>query len=118
MTFRTAAQSSNSLRSREQNTSGATKRKPRKAEEDPARKIMVGKVPATTRPSSRERSPRTAEMRSKRKMEASPVNKSSRELPMRCALTAVHPCTPLTANSSSGRERSTQQNQHWAPENR
>jgi hypothetical protein len=53
---------------------------------------------------------RTVERKKKRKVMGEtvkiPANMSSKERLKPCALTEVPPCTPLTASSSSGREKS------------
>jgi hypothetical protein len=80
------------------------------------KKTTVGRVMATredtaSRPHSRMIGPpgaarRKRKMKAMGEMEKKPVSRSSRKQLKPCALTYVPLCTPLIANSSSGRVRS------------
>jgi hypothetical protein len=98
------------------NMKSVTRRRARMVQADLAREVVVVEEAVTARPSSKRRSLLEAEKRKRMMMEVtrrttkSPVSRNSRRQLRLCALTEVHLCTLLTANSSSGRVKSMQRN--------
>jgi hypothetical protein len=123
MISKSADKSSTLSRSRKLSMKSATRRRVKMVLEGPARSVMVAEEATAARPSSRRRNRLGAVTRKKMTMrmmtrtKMSLVNMSSRKRQKPCALTGVLPCTPLTANSSSGRVRLMQWNRQWVRRN-
>ena len=116
MISRAARRSSSLSSSKRLNTSDATRRKPRKVLEEPARNAPA-EEDATARPSSGKEIDLPA-VATRMKMTTAtkiwmmtrPMSRSSRKPQRSCALTVVLLCILHTAGSSSGCGKSKQQN--------